>query len=164
MNIFDGKSPLTHFSELGVFCVPKLQLKSSREELVVKKYKEKYEQMELLGVREEKPKRIPAKRVDVVRLKMVKESSILYKNRVIRSPEDSYRLFKEFLGNVDREYFVVICLDTKNQPTAINVCHIGSLNASLVHPREVMKPAILSNAASILVGHNHPSGNALTIV
>jgi len=55
---------------------------------------------------------------------------------------------------------VVICLDTKNQPTAINVCHVGSLNASLVHPREVMKPAILSNAASILVGHNHPSGNS----
>lgn len=49
-------------------------------------------------------------------------------------------------------------MDTKNQPTAINTCHIGSLNASIVHPREVMKPAILSNAASILIGHNHPSG------
>jgi DNA repair protein RadC len=60
---------------------------------------------------------------------------------------------------VDREYFVVMALDTKNQPTAINVCHIGSLNASLVSPREVMKISVLSNAASILVGHNHPSGN-----
>jgi DNA repair protein RadC len=37
---------------------------------------------------------------------------------------------------VDREKFVVVCLDTKNQPTAINVCHVGSLNASIVHPRE----------------------------
>lgn len=101
----------------------------------------------------------PAKRVNVVSLKMVKEFSILYKNRVVRSPEDGYELMKEFLGDVDREHFIVVCLDTKNQPTALNVCHIGSLNASIVHPREVMKPAILSNAASILVGHNHPSGN-----
>ena len=102
---------------------------------------------------------VPAKRVNVVNLKMVKECSVLYKNRVIRSPEDGYELFKQFLGDVDREHFVVVCLDTKNQPTAINVCHIGSLNSAIVHPREVMKPAILSNAAGILVGHNHPSGN-----
>lgn len=83
---------------------------------------------------------------------------MLYKNRQIPSPEDGYNLLKQFLGDVDREYFIVVCLDTKNQPTAINICHIGSLNASLVHPREVMKPAILSNAVSILVGHNYPSG------
>ncbi len=80
----------------------------------------------------------PAKRVNVVSLKMVKEFSILYKNRVVRSPEDGYELMKEFLGDVDREHFIVVCLDTKNQPTALNVCHIGSLNASIVHPREVM--------------------------
>jgi DNA repair protein RadC len=115
-----------------------------------------------LVVKEEK--RIPAKRVDIVSLKLVKESSMLYKNRSVGSPEDAYHLLKQFLGEVDREHFIVICLDTKNQPTAINTCHIGSLNASIVHPREVMKPAILSNAASILCGHNHPSGQALTIV
>lgn len=67
-------------------------------------------------------------------------------------------MFKQFLGELDREYFVVMCLDVKNQPTAINICHIGSLNASIVHPREVMKTAILSNSSSILVCHNHPSG------
>ena len=91
---------------------------------------------------------------------MVKESSILYKNRTFHSPEDGYRLFKEFLGDADREQFVVMCLDTKNQPTTINLCHIGSLNASLVHPREVMKTGILSNVTSIMVGHNYPSRNA----
>jgi DNA repair protein RadC len=105
-------------------------------------------------------KKQPAKRVNIVRLKLVKESSLLYKDRCVRSPEDSYQLLKQFLGEVDREYFVVVCLDTKNQPTAINICHIGSLNASIVHPRECFKPAILSNAASILIGHNHPSGQA----
>ncbi|MFV2046286.1 RadC family protein [Metabacillus sp. YM-086] len=105
-------------------------------------------------------KKKPAKRVNIVSLKLVKESSLLYKGRCVRSPEDGYQLLKQFLGDVDREYFVVVCLDTKNQPTAINICHIGSLNASIVHPRECFKPAILSNAASILVGHNHPSGQA----
>src|SRR5699024_4693153 len=102
---------------------------------------------------------VPAKRVNIVRLQMVKECSVLYKNRVIRSPEDGYELFKQFLGNVDREHFIVACLATKNQPTALIVCHVGSLNSSIVHPREVMKPAILSNAAGILIGHNHPSAN-----
>ncbi|MEC2055484.1 DNA repair protein RadC [Peribacillus psychrosaccharolyticus] len=102
-------------------------------------------------------KKQPAKRVNIVSLRMVKQSSILYKNRQIKSPEDGYQLMKEFLGEADREYFVVVCLDTKNQPTNINICHVGSLNASIVHPRECFKPAILSNAASIMVYHNHPS-------
>ncbi|MBP2075880.1 JAB domain-containing protein [Oceanobacillus polygoni] len=124
----------------------------------MRKYESNAEQLELLHVREEEEKRIPAKRVDIVSLRLVKESSMLYKNRSVSSPEDGYKLLKKLLGEVDREYFIVVCLDTKNQPTAINICYIGSLNASLVHSREVMKPAILSNAASILIGHNHPSG------
>lgn len=68
----------------------------------------------------------PAKRVDIVSLRMVKETSLLYKNRSIRSPEDGFHLFKQFLGELDREYFVVMCLDVKNQPTHINVCHVGA--------------------------------------
>ncbi|WP_438316061.1 JAB domain-containing protein [Sporosarcina sp. FA9] len=122
-----------------------------------KTYEPKVKQLELLMVKEE-GRHVPAKRVDIVSLRLVKESSLLYKDRAIRSPEDGYNLFKQFLGELDREYFVVMCLDVKNQPTAINICHIGSLNASIVHPREVMKTAILSNSASILVAHNHPSG------
>jgi len=99
-----------------------------------------------------------AKRVSVVSIKMVKEASMIYQNRQIRSPEDSYLLLKDYFAELDREYFVVLCLDTKNQPTNISTAHIGSLNASIVHPREVFKTAILSNAASIIVAHNHPSG------
>lgn len=125
----------------------------------MKTYESNVEQLELLHVKEVKGKRTPAKRVNIVSLKLVKESSLLYQDRCVLSPENGYDLLKQFLGDVDREYFIVVCLDTKNQPTAINICHIGSLNTSLVHPREVMKPAILSNAASILVGHNHPSGS-----
>jgi DNA repair protein RadC len=100
-----------------------------------------------------------AKRINIISLKMVREQSILYPERKIKAPDDAYKLLKQFLVEADRELFIVLCLDTKNQPTAINVCHIGSLNASIVHPREVLKPAILSNSSSIIVAHNHPSND-----
>ncbi|MDP4145764.1 MAG: JAB domain-containing protein [Bacillota bacterium] len=104
-------------------------------------------------------KSIPAKRVDIVSIKMVKEASMLYKGRKVSSPSDAYKLIKEFLEDADREEMIVCSLDTKNQPTNINVVSIGTLNSSLVHPRELFKVATLSNAASIIVVHNHPSGN-----
>lgn len=102
----------------------------------------------------------PAKRVNIVQVKLVREKSILYKERKIRSAQDAYHLIYDYLGEVDREHFIVLCLDVKNQPTCIQTVHIGSLNSSIVHPREVLKPALLSNAASIIVAHNHPSGNS----
>ncbi|MBK5348539.1 DNA repair protein RadC [Bacillus sp. TH44] len=101
-----------------------------------------------------------AKRVNIVQIKLVREKSILYSGRQIRSAKDAFNLFRDFLGDVDREHFIVLCLDTKNQPTLIQTVHIGSLNSSIVHPREVLKSALLSNAASIIVAHNHPSDNS----
>ncbi len=104
-------------------------------------------------------KKIPAKRVGIVSLKLVKESSVLYETRTIRSPYDAYKLIKNFLIDSDREKFVVACLDTKNQPVNISVVSIGSVNSAIVHPREVFKVAMLSNASKIICFHNHPSGN-----
>jgi len=63
------------------------------------------------------------------------------------------------LAELDREAFVVLLLDQKNRVTGVHVVSIGSLAASLVHPREVFKTAILANAAAVLVVHNHPSGD-----
>ncbi|AKS39740.1 DNA repair protein RadC [Anoxybacillus gonensis] len=119
----------------------------------------KQEQLELINLGMENKQQQSAKRVNIISLKVVREKSFLYPKRRITSPKDAYNLVKSFLVDVDREYFLVICLDTKNQPTAINICHMGSLNASIVHPREVLKPAILSNSASIIVAHNHPSSD-----
>lgn len=98
------------------------------------------------------------KRIDIVSIKLCREKSILYEPRTISKPLDAVNLLKQFLDSLDREEFIVISLDTKNQPTSINICSRGSLNSCIVAPREVFKPAILSNANSILVGHNHPSG------
>ncbi|MGX4583029.1 JAB domain-containing protein [Paenibacillus chitinolyticus] len=100
----------------------------------------------------------PAKRIQVIGLRMVREStSILYPNRVIRSPKDAADLFRQFIGDCDRESFCILCLNTKNEPTALHQVSTGTLNASLVHPRETFKLAILANSASIIACHNHPS-------
>lgn len=63
----------------------------------------------------------PAKRFDIVNLKMIKEGSLLYKERRIKSPEDASLLFKRFLDGADRKYLIVLCLDIKNQPTTVIV-------------------------------------------
>ena len=99
-----------------------------------------------------------AKRINIVSIKMVKESSFLYQTRKISSPKDAYEMIKEQLEGLDREQFIIACLNTKNEPTNITVVSVGSLNKAIVHPREVFKTAILSNAASIMAFHNHPSG------
>ena len=99
-----------------------------------------------------------AKRINIVSIKMVKESSFLYQTCQILSPSDAYEMIKEQLEGLDREQFIIACLNTKNEPTNITVVSVGSLNKAIVHPREVFKTAILSNAASIMAFHNHPSG------
>jgi len=60
---------------------------------------------------------------------------------------------------LDREYFWCLSLDGKNRAQGVDVVSVGTLTASLVHPREVFKAAILTNAAAIIVAHNHPSGD-----
>lgn len=99
------------------------------------------------------------KRINVVQCQMVKERNLMYDFKTIRTPEDAACIIKDFIGASDRECFVLLCLDTKNNVNAIHTVSIGSLNTSIVHPREVFKIAILANAAGIIVGHNHPSGN-----
>lgn len=73
------------------------------------------------------------KRVDIVSTKLVRESSVLYENRTISSPEHAVNLVKTFLEDADREHFVIICLNIKNNPTSIYTVSIGSMSASIVH-------------------------------
>lgn len=77
----------------------------------------------------------------------------------IKDPADAWRLLAPRLAGLDRERFVVLLLTRKHAPIAIEVVAIGSLDAVMVHPREVFKPAIRKSAAAILLAHNHPSGD-----
>ena len=76
----------------------------------------------------------------------------------IETPRDAAGLIRRLIGQADREHFVVLFLGAKGTVTHAHVVSRGTLTSSLVHPREVFKGAILANAASIIVGHNHPSG------
>lgn len=76
----------------------------------------------------------------------------------VRSPEDVFRLLKKQLEGQDREHFVVILLSSKNAVIGVETVSVGTLNASIVHPREALKPAIINSAAAIVLVHNHPSG------
>ncbi|MEN2467160.1 MULTISPECIES: DNA repair protein RadC [Ornithinibacillus] len=78
---------------------------------------------------------------------------------VIRSPEDGADYIMEEMRHLNQEHFVTIFLDTKNQIIHRQTIFIGSLNASIVHPREVFREAVKRSAASIIVAHNHPSGD-----
>ena len=77
---------------------------------------------------------------------------------VVSSPADVDRLLRGRIANLDRENFVVVLLNTKNEVTDTPLVSVGTLSASLVHPREVFKPAIRASAASVILAHNHPSG------
>lgn len=77
---------------------------------------------------------------------------------IISSAEDVNALLAPRLRDLDREHFVVVLLDAKNHVLATPTVSVGTLLASLVHPREVFKPAIKASAASLVLAHNHPSG------
>ncbi|GAA0456831.1 RadC family protein [Alkalibacillus silvisoli] len=78
---------------------------------------------------------------------------------VIKSPEDGANFLMEDLRGLKQEHFVALYLNTKNQIIHRQTIFIGSLNSSIVHPREVFKEAIKRSAASIICAHNHPSGD-----
>lgn len=80
------------------------------------------------------------------------------RKRRIQSGEDAVALFRESLLEADRERLVCLHLDCKMSVISFEVVSIGSVSASVVHPREIFKAAILLNASSIILMHNHPSG------
>ncbi len=77
----------------------------------------------------------------------------------ITCPNDALALLQPRMQLLDREHFVVVSLTTKNRVIAIETASIGSLNSSLVHPREIFKNAIRLSAAAVILAHNHPSGD-----
>lgn len=98
--------------------------------------------------------------VPIFGIKLVRADYVSLSQRAkIRSPRDIVNLIGKMLESSDREMMVAILLDTKNGVTGLHVVSIGDLSSAVVHPREVFKAAILANAASLILGHNHPSGD-----
>ena len=97
-------------------------------------------------------------KLDQVGIRMVKEPP-LYSSEPVNSPEAAVRIIADTLRNYDREVFCVVNLRNDLKPINANVVSVGTLNASIAHPREILKSTILSNAAAVMLLHNHPSGN-----
>lgn len=77
---------------------------------------------------------------------------------IMTSPQAVFDSLKD-IRSLKKEHFIAIYLDTRNQEITREIISIGTLNASLVHPREVFEPAVRNLAASIILAHNHPSGD-----
>jgi len=78
---------------------------------------------------------------------------------IIRSPKDGANFVMESMRHLNQEHLIVLFLDTKNRIIHKQTIFIGSLNASIVHPREIFREAVKRSAASIICVHNHPSGD-----
>lgn len=81
------------------------------------------------------------------------------KKIIFNSPKVIANYLQKFIGRKKKEYFVVLYINARNQLVHKEIISIGTLNANLVHPREVFKPAIDNLAVSIIIAHNHPSGD-----
>lgn len=98
------------------------------------------------------------RKLEFVRVKLVKEQEFPYAGD-LDSPESLAEAFGNLLGEADREMLLALSLDTCCHPLNATIASIGLLNCSLVSGRELFKSAILSNAANLILLHNHPSGN-----
>ena len=100
--------------------------------------------------------------ISFLNLRIIKENAGRYDvNKKIQSPEDVFNIAQKVIkaNEYAEENLWLITLDTKNNITGIFTVSTGSLNSTIVHPREIFKRAVLQNAASIIICHNHPSGD-----
>lgn len=98
-------------------------------------------------------------RIPIYQIRLVREGTQRVARRRVSGPQDAAEVLYEFLGETDREHFVALLLDAQQQLIGIHTVAIGSLDSCIVHPREVFKAVILANAASVILAHNHPSGD-----
>lgn len=96
--------------------------------------------------------------LDQVAIRMVREKP-LYSTEPIDTPEKAVKLLADAIRDYDREVVCVINLNSAMQPINLNICSMGAIDRAIVSPREVLKSSILSNATSVMLFHNHPSGN-----
>ena len=99
-----------------------------------------------------------ADKLEQVAIRMVKQPP-LYSKEPMNNPDAAIRVMNEFLSQMDRELFCIVNLQADLTPINMNIVSVGSLNEALINPREIFKSAILSNAHSMMLIHNHPSGN-----
>jgi DNA repair protein RadC len=121
---------------------------------------QQFQQQDLFGsISESKPAR--RKFISVYRVSLVRDEHIKFEQTRLSNSSEAQAIIRNLIklqGQPDREQFCVLLLDAKNKTIGLNIVSTGSLSSATVHPREVLKPAILANASAIILAHNHPSG------
>ena len=103
-----------------------------------------------------------SKFISIFRIALVKDKRVAFEQCKLINSQQSQPLIRKLIesqGQPDREQFCVIFLNAKNEIIGLNIVSTGDLTSAKIHPREVLKPAILSNSAAMILCHNHPSGN-----
>lgn len=103
------------------------------------------------------PKKNPFK-LEVVSIRLVKDAP-LFSDHKLTTPQDAAKVVGDFLCEMDREVLCVVNLKSDGTPINCSIVSIGAVNQTIAEPRELFKAAILSNAAQMLMMHNHPSGS-----
>lgn len=98
-------------------------------------------------------------KVPEYKVMLVRDKTTETETKFINSPDDVNKILQSYLNGADREHAIVLLLNQKNGIIGINTVSVGNLSSSIVHPREVFKPAIVAGAAAIILAHNHPSGD-----
>lgn len=105
------------------------------------------------------PRDRPVYRIPVVRVALVRESTVKSELRSIRGPDDVAAILRQIIGDFDREAFVALFVDAKHRVIGAHIAGVGTLDSAHTGPREVFRAAILGGVKAIIVGHNHPSGD-----
>ena len=97
------------------------------------------------------------KKLDVVSIRLVKEPPLMSDTSIL-NPGDAVKLLGDYMCTLDREVVCVINMRSDGRPMNCNFVSMGAVSESIAHPREIFKSAILANASSMILLHNHPSG------
>jgi DNA repair protein RadC len=116
-------------------------------------------QENLFEIPQDKP---VSKFISVYRVSLVKDRSVSFEKRTLSNSVQARPIFRKLIeeyGQPDREQFCVLLLNAKNEIIGLNIVSTGCLTSTTVHPREVLKPAIIANSSAMILCHNHPSND-----
>lgn len=116
-----------------------------------------YTQEERIRGMMERP--IPKKKIGIVHLEMIKERRTLYGMERFSNPREAAEMVRPLFERADRELLLVLSLDNKLAPMALEIAAVGGLNSCCVDIRSIFKHAIVNNGAYVICFHNHPSGD-----
>jgi DNA repair protein RadC len=90
---------------------------------------------------------------------VVRDRALTVESKIASNSTNAARILREFIGKSSKEHVVMMALDARHAIIGLNLVSIGTMTASMIHPREVYQPALMLSAASIIIAHNHPSND-----